>query len=109
MELPWLKPRGHPDVTPSPKSFCHPEAGGFLLHSEQAAFPPRCFSPAALDELRHSCRESACSLFRRSCASDSAALLVQLRAIVRPGAGRPLCAALGRAAARQPGPILPSL
>lgn len=28
---------------------------------------------------------------------------------MRPGAGWPLCAALGRAAARQPGPILPSL
>lgn len=41
MKLPFLKWWGHPNVTPSPKSFFPPEAGGFLP--------------------RHSCRESACS------------------------------------------------
>lgn len=73
MELPLLKQRGHPNVTPSPNPFFHPEAGGFLVPS------------AVLLPFLQGTR-----LFRSSCVSDSAALLVQLRAIVRPGARWPL-------------------
>lgn len=76
MELPFLKRRGHPNVTPSPKSFSHQKQRG------------SCSVPAG-SAGRAAPFPQGIRVFRRSCASDSAALLVQLRAIVRPGLGGP--------------------
>lgn len=41
VELPLLKQKGHLKAAPSSTSFFHAEAGEFLLHSEQGAFPAR--------------------------------------------------------------------